>query len=130
METTFNQRITELFEEYAIKRNLLAEKVGVKPQAITKWENGSAYPDETHLEKLLDFFNNIEEQWLRKGKGRKYKVDMAAEAGGVYQVRCKQCEERQRVIDQLLWVIEEKDRKLQDYEGGKGCGERERRNAS
>ena len=56
MNTTLGKRISILRHERKLKQEELAEKLGVSPQAISKWENDQTCPDISllpHLAKIL-----------------------------------------------------------------------------
>ena len=52
MEKTLGKRIAELRREKGMKQDELAEKLGVSPQAVSKWENDVSYPDIMTVPKL------------------------------------------------------------------------------
>ena len=57
MNTTLGKRIATLRREKALKQDELAEKLGVSPQAVSKWENDQTCPDISLLPllaKILD----------------------------------------------------------------------------
>lgn len=45
MNTTLGKRIAALRHEKELKQDELAEKLGVSPQAVSKWENDQTCPD-------------------------------------------------------------------------------------
>lgn len=45
MNTTLGKRIAALRHEKGLKQDELAEKLGVSPQAVSKWENDQTCPD-------------------------------------------------------------------------------------
>ena len=45
MENTLGKRIAALRKEKGLKQDELAEKLGVSPQAVSKWENDLTCPD-------------------------------------------------------------------------------------
>lgn len=55
METVFSVQLQKLRKEKGITQDVLASHLGVSPQAVSKWENGS-YPDGDLLPKIADFF--------------------------------------------------------------------------
>ena len=52
MNTTLGKRIAALRHEKELKQDELAEKLGVSPQAVSKWENDQTCPDISLLPKL------------------------------------------------------------------------------
>ena len=52
MGKTLGTRIAELRREKGLKQDELAEKLGVSPQAVSKWENDISCPDIMLLPKL------------------------------------------------------------------------------
>lgn len=55
METAFSSQLQKLRRDSGITQEALASHLGVSPQAVSKWENGS-YPDGDLLPRLADFF--------------------------------------------------------------------------
>ena len=55
MDTTFSVQLQKLRKEKGITQDVLASHLGVSPQAVSKWENGS-YPDGDLLPQIADFF--------------------------------------------------------------------------
>lgn len=53
--TTFSAQLQALRKKSQITQEQLASHLGVSPQAVSKWENGS-YPDGDLLPKLADYF--------------------------------------------------------------------------
>ena len=45
MNTTLGKRIADLRHKKGLKQDELAEKLGVSPQAVSKWENDQTCPD-------------------------------------------------------------------------------------
>ena len=52
MEESLGKRIAALRREKGLKQDELAEKMGVSPQAVSKWENDQTCPDINLLPKL------------------------------------------------------------------------------
>ena len=52
METTLGKRIAALRRQKELKQDELAEKLGVSPQAVSKWENDQTCPDISLLPQL------------------------------------------------------------------------------
>lgn len=53
---TLGKRIAALRKEKGMTQEELAEKLGVSPQAISKWENGQSCPDISLLPRLAAIF--------------------------------------------------------------------------
>lgn len=53
--TVFSTQLQQLRKEKGIKQEILAQYLGVSPQAVSKWENGS-YPEGDLLPKIADYF--------------------------------------------------------------------------
>lgn len=53
MENTLGQNLKRIRKELGFKQEQLAEKVGVSPQAVSKWESGG-YPDAALLPSIAD----------------------------------------------------------------------------
>lgn len=54
MTETIGNRISYLRKEKGITQEEMAEKLGVTPQAVSKWENDISYPDILLLPKLAE----------------------------------------------------------------------------
>ena len=54
MRVSIGNRIATLRKEKNMTQSELAEKLGVSPQAVSKWENDLAYPDITLLGSLAE----------------------------------------------------------------------------
>lgn len=52
----FNNELQRLRKERGLSQEELGEKLGVSRQTISKWENGSAYPDMLNLMTISEFF--------------------------------------------------------------------------
>lgn len=55
-ETLFSKNLQKLRKERGVTQEQLASVLGVSPQAVSKWENGS-YPEGDLLPKLADYFD-------------------------------------------------------------------------
>lgn len=55
MDTVFSSQLQRLRKEHNVTQETLAAHLGVSPQAVSKWENGS-YPDGDLLPRIADFF--------------------------------------------------------------------------
>jgi len=53
--TTFSTTLQTLRKNRGVTREQLATYLGVSPQAVSKWENGS-YPDGDLLPQIADYF--------------------------------------------------------------------------
>ena len=53
--TIFSTQLQQLRKEKGIKQETRATYLGVSPQAVSKWENGS-YPEGDLLPKIADYF--------------------------------------------------------------------------
>ena len=54
--TTFSERLAVLRKERGLSQEMLAERIGVSRQAVSKWEVGEATPDLNKLLSLADVF--------------------------------------------------------------------------
>ena len=65
--TVFSTQLQNLRKRNGITQEQLAQRLGVSPQAVSKWENGS-YPDGDLLPKLADFFGVSIDHLYGRGK--------------------------------------------------------------
>ena len=93
MNTTLGKRIAALRHEKGLKQDELAEKLGVSPQAVSKWENDQTCPDISLLP-LLGKVLGISVDELLSGK----KEDAPA-------VRILPEDERKDIKDMMLRIV-------------------------
>ncbi|MBQ4354182.1 MAG: helix-turn-helix transcriptional regulator [Clostridia bacterium] len=56
MGLLFAERLKKCRRERDLTQEQLAEKIGISPQSVSKWERGDGYPDITHLPVIANFF--------------------------------------------------------------------------
>ena len=59
----FSVRLKELRLQHGFSQEELAEKIGIKQNSYSDWENGKCKPNYEKLEKLADFFG-VSLDWL------------------------------------------------------------------
>ena len=59
MTNTIGNRISQSRKEKAITQEEMAERLGVTPQAVSKWENDISYPDILHFLKSLKSWMSV-----------------------------------------------------------------------
>lgn len=52
----FGERLARLRKDAKLTQEQVSERCGVSAQAVSKWENGSTYPDILLLKTLADLF--------------------------------------------------------------------------
>ncbi len=67
---TFSTTLQKLRKEKKVTQEQLASHLGVSPQAVSKWENGS-YPEGDILPKIADFFEVSIDHLYGRGNGDK-----------------------------------------------------------
>lgn len=70
MNETIGKRISYLRKEKGITQEEMAEKLGVTPQAVSKWENDISYPDITLLPKIAELLGVTVDELL-SGENKK-----------------------------------------------------------
>ncbi|CRZ33503.1 DNA-binding XRE family transcriptional regulator [Herbinix hemicellulosilytica] len=70
MKETIGKRISYLRREKGITQEEIAEKLGVTPQAVSKWENDISYPDILLLPKLAEILEVTVDELL-SGEAKK-----------------------------------------------------------
>ena len=69
MKKTLGNKIQEIRKSKKITQEELAEKLGVTPQAVSKWETDNSYPDIDLLVEIADLFDyTVDELLGRKNK--------------------------------------------------------------
>ncbi len=92
MEETIGKRISDLRRARSLTQDEVAERVGVSPQAVSKWENDISYPDISLLVPLAGLLGVSVDQLLAKKQN-----DSA--------MRVLPPEERKNPDDMLLKII-------------------------
>ena len=57
MKTILNEKLRELRRKKDITQEELANRFGISPQAVSKWERGEGFPDITLLPELAQYFD-------------------------------------------------------------------------
>jgi transcriptional regulator with XRE-family HTH domain len=70
MIQSIGNRISQLRKEKGITQEEMADKLGVTPQAVSKWENDISYPDILLLPKIAKMFDVTVDELL-SGESRK-----------------------------------------------------------
>lgn len=66
------ERIKEIRKIKKMRQSVFGEKLGVKEATVTSWETGTRNPSEAVILAICKEFN-INEEWLRFGKGEMLK---------------------------------------------------------
>ena len=93
MNTTLGKRIAALRHEKDMKQDELAEKLGVSPQAVSKWENDQTCPDISLLTILARTLGVSVDELLSGEKEETPKVKMLPE------------NERKDIKDMMLRIV-------------------------
>ncbi|MBQ8284170.1 MAG: helix-turn-helix transcriptional regulator [Clostridia bacterium] len=80
MNTTLGKRISDLRHEKELKQDVLAEKLGVSPQAVSKWENDQNCPDISLLPLLAKILGVSVDELLSSKKGETSEVRLLPES--------------------------------------------------
>ncbi|MDB8593416.1 helix-turn-helix domain-containing protein [Streptococcus salivarius] len=65
---TFAEKLKSIRKQVGMSQELLAEKIGVSRQAVTKWETGAGIPDIDNMVSISNLFNiSIDELICNKG---------------------------------------------------------------
>ena len=54
---TFAKKLKSIRKQVGMSQELLAEKIGVSKQAVTKWETGAGIPDIENMISISNLFN-------------------------------------------------------------------------
>ena len=93
MNTTIGTRIASLRRERNLKQDELAEKLGVSPQAVSKWENDQTCPDISLLPQLAKMLGVTVDELLTGKKEEEPAVKMLPE------------NERKDIKDMMLRIV-------------------------
>ncbi len=70
---SIGERIADLRKEQNLSQGQLADALDISRQAVSKWENGQAYPDTLKLIQLADLLNS-DVEYLATGRILKPKI--------------------------------------------------------
>ena len=68
MSQTLGERIASLRKKAGLTQEELAEKLGISPQAVSKWENDLSCPDVMSLRPLANLFGVTADELLAPGE--------------------------------------------------------------
>ena len=74
MKLNIGNNIRNLCRNMDITQEQLAEQLGVSYQAVSRWENGTTYPDMELLPSIAAFFNTSVDQLLGCSENEKEKT--------------------------------------------------------
>ena len=57
MEQSLGKKLFALRREHGLTQDTVAERLGVSPQAVSKWENDSSCPDVMLLPQIAQLYN-------------------------------------------------------------------------
>lgn len=66
------QRIKEIRKEFNLTQTQFGDRIGVKGNTITNYENGNREPSNSVINSICREFG-VNEEWIRFGTGEKYK---------------------------------------------------------
>ena len=66
MSQTLGERIASLRKKAGLTQEELAEKLGISPQAVSKWENGTSDPSTSNLFALAKLYGISVEELLKE----------------------------------------------------------------
>lgn len=95
MDINLGTKIRELRKDKGLTQEELADKLAVSPQAVSKWENGSCYPDMAQIPVLANFFGvSLDELFSYDVSQLNAKIDaIITEAGNYFWSNRDKCEE-------------------------------------
>ena len=80
MEQTLGKRIAQHRKRMGLTQDMLAEKLGITAQAVSKWENDQSCPDITILPKLAEIFGITTDALLgREAPPKTYTAEIVTE---------------------------------------------------
>ncbi len=71
----FTNRLKHIMDYYQLSASAFAEKIGVRPSAISHLLSGRNKPSLEFVLKILDSFKEVDIYWLLNGKGTFPKTD-------------------------------------------------------
>ena len=64
----FHEKLQQLRREYGLSQEMLAEKLDVSRQAVSKWESGQTYPETDKLIQLSEIFGVSIDSLIKDGE--------------------------------------------------------------
>ena len=101
----FSAQLQSLRKEKGVTQEMLASHLGVSPQAVSKWENGS-YPDGDLLPKIADFFGvSIDYLYGRARREVSVEQQIFEELQALPESDSEHAENFDRMLD-FLWAFQ------------------------
>ena len=82
MNIKIGEKIKELRKKYSITQDKFSEYLGVTSQAVSRWENGTCYPDVDLFPSIANFFNITIDELFESDRTQKRQKDLTWE---IYQ---------------------------------------------
>lgn len=108
----FAARLYELREDSDMKQNVLAEKINLKPSAVSKYEKGLSQPSINTLKKLSEIFSVSVDYLIGNSDiPNPYTIEKLTvkEANFIYKFR-QLSKENQIRVDERINILAEKQR--------------------
>lgn len=104
-----NNRIKELREHLGLSRSSFGEQLGISGDVVNNLERGRVEIKDDRIKLICSIFN-VNEEWLRTGKGQKFNIinDDYTKISAEIDKRDKKA--RQAIID--YWNLSEQDKEL------------------
>lgn len=116
------KKIKELRKARNLSQEKFAEYFDITPQAVSKWENGTAYPDITIIPALAAFFNasvdelfdfdktKIEREIMAVvDEAHKYRQNNPAQSTAILKVGLEKYPNNEVLLNNLLYVLDNPD---------------------
>lgn len=114
MEQTNGERLGVFMERHGIRTKDLARLLGVSSQSVSNWTTGSNRISQSHAERIVDTYPDLNYEWLITGQG-----DMIKKGEGVYEPQekygasnCLACVQKQARIELLEGMLERMEKKI------------------
>lgn len=102
-------RIKSIRKDNNLTQTEFGERIGVKGNTITNYENGLRNPSDAILFSICREFN-INEEWLRTGNGEKYNIKTDDYTKIAVEIDKHDKKARQAIIE--YWNLSEEDKEL------------------
>lgn len=101
---TFAQKLIRLRKTGGMSQEELADRLGVSRQAVSRWEQGSTFPDVPNLQKLCGVFSVSADYLICDGPETAEKADLPADGGeetkSVFKIR-----ENRFLVIGCIWIF-------------------------
>ena len=115
MEISFGKRIDAIMKNNKLNQREFADKINIKKQYVSWWVNDKVEPGYKSIVRILQAFPEVDANWLICGKYKEHDNISTVNDPSVNYNICKECENKERTINNLNYIIDDLKCKINEY---------------